>query len=155
MYVASPHLFSFHKSLSLAPQPAVAVLSFTCTSTSSLAPGASHPPPIHLNHSDTDHTAPVKALPPSEEYYQRVRSVHEEGGYGSIGYRAPFSREESEKLLLRTHTTAVSTDMLYRLANQEGGFKPAKFFSIDRVFRYVWFAMTSFAAMGVRVERCI
>lgn len=25
--------------------------------------------------------------------------------------------------------------MLYRLANQEGGFKPAKLFSIDRVFR--------------------
>lgn len=57
------------------------------------------------------------------------------GGYGSIGYRAPFSREESEKLLLRTHTTAVSTAMLYELANQPGGFKPAKLFSIDRVFR--------------------
>jgi phenylalanyl-tRNA synthetase alpha chain len=67
--------------------------------------------------------------------------VHEDGGYGSIGYRAPFSREESEKLLLRTHTTAVSTDMLYKLANQPGGFKPAKFFSIDRVFRYVGFLM--------------
>ena len=25
--------------------------------------------------------------------------------------------------------------MLYQLANQEGGFKPAKYFSIDRVFR--------------------
>ena len=25
--------------------------------------------------------------------------------------------------------------MLYKLANQEGGFKPAKLFSIDRVFR--------------------
>ena len=25
--------------------------------------------------------------------------------------------------------------MLYKLANQEGGFKPAKMFSIDRVFR--------------------
>lgn len=57
------------------------------------------------------------------------------GGYGSIGYRAPFSRLESEKLLLRTHTTSVSTAMLYKLANQPGGFKPAKLFSIDRVFR--------------------
>jgi len=36
---------------------------------------------------------------------------------------------------LRTHTTAVSTDMLYKIANQPGGFKPAKLFSIDRVFR--------------------
>jgi phenylalanyl-tRNA synthetase alpha chain len=64
-----------------------------------------------------------------------VRDIHESGGYGSIGYRTPFSREESEKLLLRTHTTAISTDMLYKIANQPGGFKPAKMFSIDRVFR--------------------
>ncbi|TYJ52978.1 phenylalanine-tRNA ligase, alpha subunit [Cryptococcus floricola] len=78
---------------------------------------------------------PVKALKPDSEYYERVRKIHEEGGFGSIGYRAPFNQEESEKLLLRTHTTAVTTDMLYKLANQPGGFKPAKMFSIDRVFR--------------------
>ncbi|WRT64525.1 phenylalanine-tRNA ligase, alpha subunit [Kwoniella shivajii] len=78
---------------------------------------------------------PVKSLQPEPEYYERIRKVHEEGGYGSIGYRAPFSREESEKLLLRTHTTAISTAMLYELANQKGGFKPAKMYSIDRVFR--------------------
>jgi phenylalanyl-tRNA synthetase alpha chain len=34
---------------------------------------------------------------------------------------------------MRTHTTAVSSRMLYKLAQQ--GFKPSKFFSIDRVFR--------------------
>ena len=42
---------------------------------------------------------------------------------------------EAFKNLLRTHTTAVSSQMLYKLANQEGGFKPARYFSIDRVFR--------------------
>ncbi|ORY30220.1 tRNA synthetases class II core domain (F)-domain-containing protein [Naematelia encephala] len=78
---------------------------------------------------------PVKSLQPESAYYERIRKVHEEGGYGSIGYRAPFSKEESERLLLRTHTTATSTDMLYQIANQPGGFKPAKLFSIDRVFR--------------------
>ncbi|BEI90339.1 uncharacterized protein CcaverHIS019_0304090 [Cutaneotrichosporon cavernicola] len=78
---------------------------------------------------------PAKAFIPDEAYYERVRKTHEVGGYGSIGYRAPFLRADSERLLLRTHTTAVSTDMLYRLANQPGGFKPAKLFSIDRVFR--------------------
>lgn len=72
---------------------------------------------------------------PPQEYFKRVKEVHEVGGFGSIGYRAPFSEEESKKLLLRTHTTAVSADMLYRIANQEGGFKPVKMFSIDRVFR--------------------
>ena len=80
-------------------------------------------------------SAPAKALKPDPEYYERVRKTHEVGGYGSIGYRAPFSQTESEKLLLRTHTTSVSTDMLYRIANQPGGFKPAKMYSIDRVFR--------------------
>lgn len=79
---------------------------------------------------------PLVAGDPPTEYYDRVKEVHEVGGYGSIGYRAPFSKDDSKKLLLRTHTTAVSADILYNLANQEGGFKPAKFFSIDRVFRY-------------------
>lgn len=78
---------------------------------------------------------PAKADIPEKEYYERVSKTHESGGYGSIGYRAPFYRAESEKLLLRTHTTAVSTEMLYKMANQPGGFKPAKLYSIDRVFR--------------------
>ncbi len=78
---------------------------------------------------------PLVAGDPPADYYERVKKVHEVGGYGSVGYRAPFSKDDSKKLLLRTHTTAVSTDILYNLANQEGGFKPAKFFSIDRVFR--------------------
>ncbi|WFC99998.1 phenylalanine--tRNA ligase [Malassezia yamatoensis] len=70
-----------------------------------------------------------------EDYLQRVIEVHERGAYGSIGYRYPFDRKVTESLVLRTHTTAVSSAMLYQIANQPGGFKPAKLFSIDRVFR--------------------
>lgn len=70
-----------------------------------------------------------------EDYLARVTQVHEEGGFGSTGYRYPFSRSVTEKLVLRTHTTAVSAAMLYKLANAPGGFQPAKMFSIDRVFR--------------------
>ena len=70
-----------------------------------------------------------------EEYYDRVKDMHEKGGAGSIGYRYDFKREEAFKNLLRTHTTAVSSQMLYKLANQEGGFKPQRYYSIDRVFR--------------------
>lgn len=70
-----------------------------------------------------------------EDYLKRVIDVHEKGAYGSIGYRYPFDRRVTETLVLRTHTTAVSSAMLYALANQPGGFKPAKLFSIDRVFR--------------------
>jgi len=36
-------------------------------------------------------------------------------------------------MLLRTHTTSISARMLYKLAQE--GFKPKKYFSIDRVFR--------------------
>lgn len=106
---------------------------------------------------------PVKSLSPPRDYYERISRVHEHGGYGSVGYHAPWSDAESHKLLLRTHTTASSAHMLYKLAarcrgetpkdsevhdvgvtssrverepNLSGdGFRPAKLFSIDRVFR--------------------
>ncbi|OJJ02405.1 hypothetical protein ASPVEDRAFT_41898 [Aspergillus versicolor CBS 583.65] len=67
-----------------------------------------------------------------KEYWENVRQVHEEGKYGSIGYRYPWSAEESLRLVLRTHTTSVSTYMLHKLAANP---RPARYFSIDRVFR--------------------
>lgn len=42
--------------------------------------------------------------------------------------------EETQKNILRTHTTAVTARMLYDLGQQEK-FQPMKYFSIDRVFR--------------------
>ena len=78
-------------------------------------------------------TGTTRTLP--EEYLSRVQSMHEGGGSGSLGYRYAWARGEAETNLLRTHTTAVSARMLHALANQPGGFKPAKYFSIDRVFR--------------------
>lgn len=83
--------------------------------------------------------APAECVRVPEEYYERVKSVHESGGYGSIGHGCVFKREEAFKNLLRTHTTAISSQMLYRLAKDmeaNGGvFTPKKYFSIDRVFR--------------------
>ncbi|KAJ1963044.1 Phenylalanyl-tRNA synthetase, beta subunit, cytoplasmic [Dimargaris xerosporica] len=64
----------------------------------------------------------------------KVKKVHSEGGYGSLGYRYPWNEAEAAKLILRTHTTAVSSYMLHLLAKQRP-FRPAKYFSIDRVFR--------------------
>eukprot|EP00004_Rigifila_ramosa_P019819 TRINITY_DN5089_c0_g1_i3.p1 TRINITY_DN5089_c0_g1~~TRINITY_DN5089_c0_g1_i3.p1 ORF type:complete len:517 (-),score=121.31 TRINITY_DN5089_c0_g1_i3:27-1577(-) len=68
------------------------------------------------------------------DYMERVKDVHEHGGYGSAGYRYDWKESEARKNLLRTHTTAWSTRMLYRLA-QQPTFTPKKYFSIDRVFR--------------------
>ena len=103
-----------------------------------------------------------------QDYLDRVRRTHERGGYGSTGcglkelsspcaheaiataskgsnspavlcrYGSYWRTSEAEKNLLRTHTTAVSSRMLYRLAQEvqrSGTFRPAKYFSIDRVFR--------------------
>jgi len=71
-----------------------------------------------------------------EDYVERVKAVHENGGdTGSIGYRYEWKREEALKNILRTHTTSVSSRMLYKFANRKEGFKPVKLFSIDRVFR--------------------
>lgn len=82
---------------------------------------------------------PMHANEIPEDYYNIVRETHENGGNtGSIGYGCVFKREEATKNLLRTHTTAVSAQMLYRLAKEYQStnvFTPKKYFSIDRVFR--------------------
>lgn len=66
------------------------------------------------------------------QYYAHVRATHQDGAFGSIGYRYPYNDAETRRLVLRTHTTAVSTYCLHRLAANP---RPAKYFSIDRVFR--------------------
>ncbi|CAF0839591.1 unnamed protein product [Brachionus calyciflorus] len=69
------------------------------------------------------------------DYLERVKQTHMNGGcYGSQGYKYDWKIEEAQKNILRTHTTAVSARMLYKLA-QEETFKPTKYFSIDKVFR--------------------
>ena len=71
-------------------------------------------------------------------YWDAIKAVHEgsEGKnshtFGSRGYRYKWSADESLRLVLRTHTTAVSTWCLHRLAEDP---RPARYFSIDRVFR--------------------
>jgi len=70
-----------------------------------------------------------------QDYLERVRATHETGGgYGSIGYRYKWNLEETQKNILRTHTTGISARMLYELA-QQPTFVPKRYFSIDRVFR--------------------
>ena len=66
------------------------------------------------------------------QYYANIKAVHQDGAFGSIGYRYPYSDAETRRLVLRTHTTAVSTYCLHRLAANP---RPARYFSIDRVFR--------------------
>jgi phenylalanyl-tRNA synthetase alpha chain len=72
------------------------------------------------------------------DYVSAVKSTHEVGGFGSIGYRYDWKLDEATKNILRTHTTASSSRMLFELAQEfkaTGVFTPRKYFSIDRVFR--------------------
>eukprot|EP00357_Protocruzia_adherens_P011883 CAMPEP_0114973702 /NCGR_PEP_ID=MMETSP0216-20121206/1109_1 /TAXON_ID=223996 /ORGANISM="Protocruzia adherens, Strain Boccale" /LENGTH=468 /DNA_ID=CAMNT_0002334239 /DNA_START=1873 /DNA_END=3279 /DNA_ORIENTATION=+ len=78
-------------------------------------------------------TDPATTTDFPEDYLKRVQEVHEKGGHGSFGYGYDWKIEEAQKNVMRTHTTAVTARMLYKLA--QDGFKPTKFFSIDRVFR--------------------
>nr|KAF6400969.1 phenylalanyl-tRNA synthetase subunit alpha [Rousettus aegyptiacus] len=77
---------------------------------------------------------PAEALQLPMDYVHRVKRTHSQGGYGSQGYKYNWKLDEARKNILRTHTTAASARALYRLA-QKKPFTPAKYFSIDRVFR--------------------
>jgi phenylalanyl-tRNA synthetase alpha chain len=77
---------------------------------------------------------PANCLAIPQDYLEKVKETHSVGGYGSKGYGYDWQESEARKNILRTHTTAISSQMLYRLAQQKE-FKPVKYFSIDRVFR--------------------
>ncbi|KAI1360541.1 phenylalanyl-tRNA synthetase alpha chain [Xylaria arbuscula] len=80
----------------------------------------------------------VAGRPSDDKYWEDVRAVHQDGKYGSLGYRYPWAADEAQRLVLRTHTTSVSASMLYKLAARKGPDgrpPPARYFSIDRVFR--------------------
>ncbi|KAJ3312801.1 hypothetical protein HDU76_002805 [Blyttiomyces sp. JEL0837] len=78
----------------------------------------------------------VAGIPPKGGCFHPLMKVREEFRqiFLELGYGYSWKKEEAEKLILRTHTTAVSSNMLYLLA-QEKEFRPVKYFSIDRVFR--------------------
>jgi phenylalanyl-tRNA synthetase alpha chain len=90
---------------------------------------------------------PATTLRIPKAYKDKVKNTHERGDcqtggpqdpagtpIASLGYRNDWALAEAEKNLLRTHTTAISAQMLYKLAQMDK-FEPKKFFSIDRVFR--------------------
>ena len=74
-------------------------------------------------------------LPP--DYVQRTGEMHSRGGHGSIGHRYEWKESEARRNILRTHTTAVSSRMLWEMAGKccRQEFEARKYFSIDRVFR--------------------
>ncbi|OIR58301.1 MAG: phenylalanyl-tRNA synthetase alpha subunit [Amphiamblys sp. WSBS2006] len=87
-----------------------------------------------------------------------TRRAHEEGIEGSEGHRYTWKLSETQKCILRTHTTAVTSRTLHEHSKQSP-FRPGRYFSIDRVFRNETLDATHLAEFfqveGVIVDRNI
>ena len=67
---------------------------------------------------------PSLSVQGDQELWEQVKTMHEKGGVGSCGYKYRFnfnfsyewSYEEAKKNIFRTHTTAVSSKMLWKIA---------------------------------------
>ena len=69
------------------------------------------------------------------EKVEHVKETHEDGwSTGSRGYGSDWSKEESEKNVIRTHTTAISARRLHEIDINEEEL-PKKFFIVGRNFR--------------------
>ena len=81
---------------------------------------------------DTFYVSKVRAnLGAFEKDVEAVKTVHENGGEtGSQGWQYSWRREEAERVVLRTHTTAVTISYLAKHKPSE-----ARLFSVGRVFR--------------------
>jgi phenylalanyl-tRNA synthetase alpha chain len=94
-------------------------------------------PQNHPSRSENDTffiKRPATSRLPDEAYVKKVSDVHSAGGYGSVGYQTPWLEKEAKKMVLRTHTTAITARKLFieEYAKKQ---KPIKLFSIDKVFR--------------------
>ncbi len=76
---------------------------------------------------------PYKSALPSPELVNRVAKTHEDGWKtGSRGWGYEWDAEIASTNVLRTHTTGVSVKTIASLTKND---LPAKFFSLDKVFR--------------------
>jgi len=69
---------------------------------------------------------------PDKKIVSKVKEAHEKGVAGSKGWRYSWNEEEAKKLVLRTHTTCLSSQTLSKLKKEN---LPAKFFAIGTTFR--------------------
>lgn len=85
---------------------------------------------------DTFYLEHPSALPVDRELLRTISGVHADGGgTGSRGWGRPLDPAESQRALLRTHTTVGTIRHLAHLTAEERA-KPVRVFSIGRVFRH-------------------
>jgi phenylalanyl-tRNA synthetase alpha chain len=73
-----------------------------------------------------------KAELPNKKLVKAVKESHENGVDGSKGWQYQWNEEEAKKMVLRTHTTCLSSNTLASLKKED---IPAKFFAIGKCFR--------------------
>jgi len=69
---------------------------------------------------------------PDKQLVKSVKQAHEKGVAGSKGWQYSWNEEEAKRLLIRTHTTCLSSQTLANLKKTD---LPAKFFAVGRCFR--------------------
>lgn len=69
---------------------------------------------------------------PDKVLVNKIKKAHEQGVDGSKGWKYKWDAEEAKKLVLRTHTTCLSAQIISKLKNSD---LPAKFFAIGRNYR--------------------
>ena len=69
---------------------------------------------------------------PDKKLVKAVKESHEKGVDGSKGWQYSWDEEEAKRMVLRTHTTCLSSNTLANLNKKD---IPAKFFAIGKCFR--------------------
>jgi len=73
----------------------------------------------------------IKELP-EKKLVESIKESHEKGINGSKGWNYLWKEEEAKKLVLRTHTTAVSAYTLSKIKKED---IPCKYFALGKCFR--------------------
>src|SRR3989344_1374893 len=81
---------------------------------------------------DTFFIKDVKAKIKEASIMDRVKKAHENGVGNSLGWRYIWQEKEAEKVILRTHTTAISAKTLSGLKKDN---LPVKYFAVGKCFR--------------------
>ena len=69
---------------------------------------------------------------PNKKLVKNVKRSHEQGTKGSKGWQGSWNEQEAKRLVLRTHTTCLSSQTLAKLKQKN---LPAKFFALGKCFR--------------------
>jgi phenylalanyl-tRNA synthetase alpha chain len=82
---------------------------------------------------DTFFIKDATAKLPDKKLVSEVKRAHEGGVDDSLGWQYKWDSEDSKKVLLRTHTTALSVHQLVEVAKNKEF--PAKYFAMGKCFR--------------------